>query len=235
VFGGHEFAGTSVRGPGMTRLRLVSEQPERAKHLELRASDADRERVAKILHDAMGEGRLTLAELDERLQSTYAAKTLGDLVPLTADLPVLGATYPVAAPGANLPDERVVGGGANTGPNVSIGILSGFERRGNWIVPPVHTALAMLGGGELDLSEARFAEQETVIYAYAFMGGIEIRVPDDVTVHIEGFGFMGGFEHKAAGDAGPGKPVIRIRGLAVMGGVDVKRPRKPKQKKLKNS
>jgi len=58
----------------------VSQQPDRPAHLDLRASDADRERVAQILHNAMGEGRLTLAELDERLQQTYAAKTLGDLV-----------------------------------------------------------------------------------------------------------------------------------------------------------
>jgi hypothetical protein len=210
----------------------VSEQPERPKHLELRASDADRERVAKILHDALAEGRLTLTELDERLQSAYAAKTLGDLVPLTADLPVLGADYPLVTPAtASAPDSRIVSGGS--GPNVSVGILSGFQRRGEWVVPPVHTALALLGGGELDLTEARFAEPETVIYAYAFLGGIEIRVPDDVTVHVEGFGFMGGFEHRAAGDAGPGRPVIRVRGLALMGGVDIKRPKKKwKRRKL---
>jgi len=42
----------------------------------MRASDADRERVAKVLHEAMGEGRLTLAEVEERLQAVYAAKTL---------------------------------------------------------------------------------------------------------------------------------------------------------------
>ena len=215
----------------------MSEQPEKAKHLELRASDADREKVAKLLHDAMGEGRLTLAELDERLQQAYAAKTLAELVPLTEDLPVLGVHYSIGAPGnqaaaSGLP-ERVVGS-SSSGPAVSIGIMSGFDRKGPWVVPPVHTAIALMGGGELDLTEARFVEQETIIYAWAFMGGIDIRVPDDVTVHVEGFGFMGGFDHRAGGDAGPGRPVIRIRGLAIMGGVDVKRPRKPKQKKIQS-
>ena len=216
----------------------MSEQPEKAKHLELRASDSDREKVAKLLHDAMAEGRLTLAELDERLQATYAAKTLADLVPLTEDLPVLGVQYTIGATGgpqsaaSGLPD-RVIGS-SSTGPSVSIGIMGGFDRKGPWVVPPVHTAFALMGGGELDLTEARFAEQETIIYAYAIMGGIGIKVPEDVTVHVEGFGLMGGFDHRAAGDAGPGRPVVRIRGLAIMGGVDVKRPRKPKQKKIQS-
>jgi hypothetical protein len=53
----------------------------------VRASDADRERVAAILRDAAGQGLLTLAEADERLASVYAATHVADLAPLTADLP----------------------------------------------------------------------------------------------------------------------------------------------------
>jgi DUF1707 SHOCT-like domain len=53
----------------------------------IRASTADRERVARLLHDAFAEGRLDVAELDERLAAAYAAKTIGELRPLTADLP----------------------------------------------------------------------------------------------------------------------------------------------------
>jgi Domain of unknown function (DUF1707) len=54
----------------------------------LRVSDADRHKVAEILRQAAGEGRLDLDELDERLESAYSAKTYADLVPITADLPV---------------------------------------------------------------------------------------------------------------------------------------------------
>jgi hypothetical protein len=53
----------------------------------MRASDADREAVAERLRHAVTEGRLDLAEYDERLQAAYAAVTLGDLSPLTRDLP----------------------------------------------------------------------------------------------------------------------------------------------------
>ncbi|MDQ0367160.1 DUF1707 SHOCT-like domain-containing protein [Catenuloplanes indicus] len=54
---------------------------------EMRAADADREAVAERLRVALNEGRLDLAEFDERLGRAYAAKTYGDLDPLLTDLP----------------------------------------------------------------------------------------------------------------------------------------------------
>ena len=54
---------------------------------QLRISDADRHKVAEVLRDAAGEGRLDLDELDERLEATYAAKVYADLVPIVVDLP----------------------------------------------------------------------------------------------------------------------------------------------------
>ena len=53
----------------------------------MRAGNADRERVVAQLNAAFAEGRLDVGELDERVTAAYAAKTLGELVPLTADLP----------------------------------------------------------------------------------------------------------------------------------------------------
>jgi len=53
----------------------------------LRASDADRERVASVLATAAGDGLLTLDEVDERLTAVYGARYLAELTPLTADLP----------------------------------------------------------------------------------------------------------------------------------------------------
>jgi hypothetical protein len=55
---------------------------------ELRASDADRERVAEQLRAAAGEGRLSADELEARLEQAFSARTEGELEPLTADLPV---------------------------------------------------------------------------------------------------------------------------------------------------
>jgi len=57
---------------------------------ELLASDAERERVAERLRTAAGEGRLTPAELEERLERAFRARTDAELVPLVADLPSPG-------------------------------------------------------------------------------------------------------------------------------------------------
>lgn len=53
----------------------------------LRASDADRERIANDLREHYADGRLTMEEFDERIDAVYKAKTFGELAPLTADLP----------------------------------------------------------------------------------------------------------------------------------------------------
>jgi hypothetical protein len=59
--------------------------------VDLRASDADRERVAGALREHTVAGRLTLDELSDRFRAAYAARTAGDLAALTADLPALDA------------------------------------------------------------------------------------------------------------------------------------------------
>jgi hypothetical protein len=54
---------------------------------EIRASDADRDRVAGLLREHCAQGRITMDELDERLDAAYAAKTVGQLQEITSDLP----------------------------------------------------------------------------------------------------------------------------------------------------
>jgi len=61
---------------------------------KIRASDADRDRTAAALREHLAAGRLTTEEFDERLDKTYAAKTLGDLDDLMADLPGTGLERP---------------------------------------------------------------------------------------------------------------------------------------------
>ena len=63
----------------------------------MRASDADRDATAQRLATALSEGRLDLAEYDHRLNAALAATTIGDLVPITADLPAPGGAAGPAA------------------------------------------------------------------------------------------------------------------------------------------
>jgi hypothetical protein len=206
----------------------MSDTPEPNAAPELRASDLDRERVAERLREAAGHGRLTMDELEERVGLAYSAKTYAELVPLTRDLPASDgpAFTPASAPASN----RL--GGTPTRKRWSIGVMSGPSRRGHWVVPRRYNAFAIWGGVVLDLREANFAEPMTVIRASALMGGVEIIVPEDLDVRVEGFGFMGGYED--IGDSvrpAPASPVVRVTGIAVMAGVQVKR-KGPKKQKL---
>lgn len=194
----------------------------------LRASDADRERVAEILRQAAGDGRLTLEELDERLDDVYKAKTYAELEPITHDLPQAGAAHvPAPAPAAAANPRRF---GGQPSSSTAVAIMGGFERNGDWVVPKEFSCVAFMGGGELDMREARFEESTVKINIVAIMGGVEITVPDDATVQVHGVGIMGGFDHRASGDGQPGGPTIVVTGLALMGGVEIKRKRPRKDK-----
>lgn len=76
----------------------------------MRASDADRERVAERLREAVGEGRLTLDECDERLRGVWAAKTFGELDQFLVDLPsptpAQEAQVVAATPDPSVPPSR---------------------------------------------------------------------------------------------------------------------------------
>ena len=86
---------------------------------DLRASDADRDRVPTLLAEAASDGRLTMPEHSERVQRACAARTLGDLAELTADL-----AAPSAQP-VRLDGGRVISGSsARRG-----GTAAGWSRR----------------------------------------------------------------------------------------------------------
>jgi Domain of unknown function (DUF1707) len=76
---------------------------------ELRASDADRDRIAERLRAAAGEGRVSADELEERLERAFSARTEAELTPLVADLPA-----PARRPARIPPD---------LGPYVSVSLL----------------------------------------------------------------------------------------------------------------
>lgn len=200
---------------------------------QLRASDEDRHRVAEVLRKAAGEGRIDLGELDERLEAAYAAKTYAELVPLTADLPV-GTTggLPVPPPVAS-PTVRPHTTGAvvpATTYSSSMSFMGDCSRKGVWRVPEQHTAFTMMGSVTLDLREAQFDAREVTINAYAIMAGIDIVVNPWTQVVVDGIGVMGDFSQsrdKVPAEIGPGSPVVHVKGLALMAGVNVKRRAMP--------
>jgi hypothetical protein len=201
-------------------------------------SDADRGRFADVIGDAFAEGRLTREEYEDRLSVTMSARTVADLVPVLEGLPPAVAADALAplvtignpAPGpakdpATTTNWWPAAGGTASSSSVAA-IFGGATRKGEWVVPAQLTAFAMFGGVELDLTRASFAQAESEIIAVAVMGGVEITVPDGLTVHVDGVGIFGGFDQKAEGPGEAGAPVLRVKGAALFGGVEVKRKRR---------
>ena len=194
----------------------------------LRASDKDRESAAEVLREAAGEGRLSMTELDERLDAVYEAKTYAELEPIIRDLPHAAIAPDAVAVRASPPAGTVEPAGtierpaAKPASGSAIAVMSGFSRKGAWVVPADFTAVVVMGGGELDLRDAQFSAPVVNIHATAIMGGIAIIVPEDAEVQVTGVGLLGAFEHGPTGAGRPGGPKIHIGGVAFWGAVDVR-------------
>ncbi len=108
-----------------------------------------------------------------------------------------------------------------------IGIMGGGTQRGRWRIARRSNVVNLMGGADLDLTEAVVDGTEIEIRVWSLMGGSDIVVPENVNVELTGFALMGGNDLKLEGPpAGPGAPLVRVRAYSVMGGTDVKRKRR---------
>jgi Domain of unknown function (DUF1707)/Cell wall-active antibiotics response 4TMS YvqF len=182
---------------------------------DLRASDADRDRVISVLSDAAADGRLTHEEFSERLSTACAAKTLGELAGLTADL--------AATPLVQLDQSRVI-----------TGIFNPAQRGGRWVVPESLTVTAVRSTVVVDFREALLRFSRVKMFAHAVAGQIHLYVPDGIRVEVTGRAFLGsrsvGRNYGAAAlQPGPDAPVISVQALVLGGKLVVHTPPKPKR------
>jgi predicted membrane protein len=114
-------------------------------------------------------------------------------------------------------------GGANGIHRISMfAFMSGVNRRVRGAPFFGGNLTAVMGGIELDLTQAQLPE-DAVVELFAFWGGIEIRVPREWSVVNQGFALMGSVEDKTGNlPQRPGTPRLVLRGMALMGGVEIK-------------
>ncbi|WP_020580295.1 DUF1707 SHOCT-like domain-containing protein [Actinopolymorpha alba] len=190
---------------------------------DLRASDADRDHTAEILREAAAEGRIDLGELEVRLERTFAAKTYAELAPLTADLPLgdgADSRSPAARPGSGYHPLT------QPGPNEINAVLSEQNVTGRWLVPRRLTARALIGQVTLDLTEADIPH-EVILDVQVGLGQLTLIVPDDIAVEFEhGTTVLGERKNKSHGRPGPGTPLIRVRGIVIVGELIARPPKR---------
>ncbi|MBO3752254.1 DUF1707 domain-containing protein [Streptosporangiaceae bacterium NEAU-GS5] len=174
---------------------------------DLRASDADRERVIGVLTDAAADGRLTLIEHQERMEAAAGARTLSELAVLTADLlppdaqPIRVDSAPVTA------------------------LFRKEHKSGRWVVPS-EIPIASLGGQvTMDLSEAVLRTGRITVRLSVMAGTVILIVPEGVRVERAPSARIRTFRNDVP--AAPDGPVIELAGFAYGGKVIARLPKRP--------
>jgi hypothetical protein len=190
---------------------MSTRQPPR----DLRASDADRDRVLALLAEAVSDGRLTPDEHAERVQRACTARTLGELADLTTDL-VVASAQPV----------RLDGG------RVISGIFGPAKRDGRWVVPETLTVTAMFGEVEVDVTQAILQARHVQLHATVIGARLRLIVPDGVSVVVTAPLVLGRRRGATPLPAGAETPVIEVKGLVLGGEIIVRSPPKPRRFRL---
>jgi hypothetical protein len=189
-------------------------RPDRA--AQARVHDV-RERAIAALSDAFANDALEVEEFERRVTRAHTSESVEEITALTSDLAPTTALAPATvalAPAAPASDAE---------PETVYAIFGGVDRRGTWTVPRSWRVVATFGGAQLDLREARFPTGVIDLEVRAVFGGVQIIVPPGLAVEVQGTAIMGGFQNvnRAPAHPDPDAPLLRIRGLAFMGGVDV--------------
>ena len=179
-----------------------------------RISEEDRERAAQHLQVAMAEGRISMAELDERLTVVYAARYADDLAAPLADLPA--ADHPVVGWTGQVDEPVVLRSG-----------MGDIKRRGQWRVPSRLRVHSPVGSVVLDFCDTEVPHPVVDVELHLGMGSARILVPDGATADVDGVSATMG-SARARVPAGPraGVPHFRVHGTAGMGSVVVRHRRR---------
>jgi hypothetical protein len=192
---------------------------------QLRASDADRDLVREVLARAYAEGRITADEHSDRTSAVAQARTFDELTPLTADLVAVSPTPSALAAtssGSSSTPARTDGRSERV-----IAICTSGKRVGPWRVAHSTSAQVVLGDALIDLTEATFDSDTVEINCTQLAGMTKVRVPVGTNVVFETANVLGTSSIKDVGPPDPAMPTVVIRGVNIMGDIQVRGPKKP--------
>ncbi|MER5728250.1 DUF1707 domain-containing protein [Streptomyces sp. NPDC002138] len=172
-----------------------------------RAADSDRDAAAERLRVAAGDGRIDLAELEERLEQVYASKTYAELDALVADLPA------------------VKGAGAET--LLLKTHMAAIKQTGPWVVPPRIVAECKMLNILIDFTQASCRHREVTLEVSCGMGTVQVVVPAGWDVRIDPSSTNSGrITNKAVGPVDPTAPILTVVGHPRTGQIKIKQARR---------
>jgi hypothetical protein len=198
----------------------------------VRIGHRERDAVVAALQEAAADGRLSMAELEDRLEAALQAKTYADLDPLVADLSVelpsraLNSAWSQAqrppTAGYSREDPLRLDGGTGT------------EKRGGvWTVPPFMLITQGLGSVKLNCLEATPAAQLIEIEVIGGAGSIVLVLPDGWAVDADRLSkSLGSKSVKVPREPAPGKPLLVIYGAVGLGSFKVRPANRLDQRRI---
>lgn len=188
--------------------------------LEDRPIETVREEVIDKLIYNYSNGVISNEAFERRLDQAMAGEVHQDIVDLGADL----ESPQDESYSAQKERQFNVNYGSHETAEVDniISILGGNTRSGQWSVPKEIRVLSILGGSDIDFSDAIFTTPNVTIKVCCLLGGDNIYVPENVNVVSKAFCIMGGIDNKAPSIASRQAPTITIEGIVLFGGLDIK-------------
>jgi hypothetical protein len=170
-------------------------------------SDADREQAVVLLRAGLVDGRLTLEEFSQRVESAYAARVGSELAWARSGLPDRGRG-PLARP-------------RRRPTRMTAALFGHVVRRGRLRLRRQTVALSAFSDLDLDLREAELDSPVTSVTVLVLFGNADVYVPQGVEVAVSGVGLFGHRREWGRDLTRPDVPLIHIRALSLFGTVDV--------------
>ncbi|HPL71592.1 MAG TPA: LiaF-related protein [Rectinema sp.] len=184
----------------------------------------ERNNVIERLEHSFAQNLLDIDVYEKRMEIAVNTASKRELLSLIEDLPVPTETNKQSSSF----DRILLNLGEIKDYDVTLALLSGATRKGLWYPPKRMKVVAIMGGVDLDYSQAQIPPGVSNIDIFALMGGVNIFVPEGVNVEVTGIPIMGGIDNRAASSGKLGAPTIKVNAITLMGGLDikVKRPKK---------
>ncbi len=198
----------------------------------IRVGHRERDAVAALLQEAAGDGRLSMDELDDRLEAALQAKTFADLDPLVADLTDEPPSRTLSS-GQPKPQGPPAAGYSREDPLRLDGGMSSEKRRGVWTVPPFILINQGLGSVKLNCLEATPAAQLIEIEVIGGAGSIVLVLPDGWAADADRLSKSWGSKSvNVPREPAPGKPLLVIFGSLGMGSLKVRPPSRFEKRRI---